>query len=268
MKNLMALCAICILAMAVQNADAARRKVRLNLDYARMIPWNYALEYRSECVITENNATSTVPTRVYCELSGVPSDMGDRFTFTVDSVAVSSDFYDAEKQASIVRKLTRGRFAVALINGCPVVDTLSTFSVSELSEWDMVIQFAKLLPDIPREPVRRGYSWDASGAFPLMTSLGKIPCEVYRLYQVDSLTSNGAFVHISWRFRYAALHSAVDTSAVLKRVPVSGQGSGTAVIDAVNEILSEATVRFETPVASYGGVRVKWVENTTLRYRR
>jgi hypothetical protein len=247
--------------------EAAKRKVTVSLDYARMIQWRYIMDYVSECVIVENDSTHRIPTMVHCDMSGQPSEMGDRFTFTVDSVSVESQFYGPDQQKSISQKLTGSRFSIALINGCPVVDTLSTFSVSEISEWDLVIQFAKLLPDIPNDPVRKGYSWERSGVFPVVTSLGKIPCDVYRLYKIDSLTSNGAFAHISWRFRYAALRSAADSLSVLKRVPVSGTGGGTAVVDVVNEILTEATVKFETPVANNGGTKINWVENTSLKYR-
>jgi len=246
--------------------SGAKRKTALKLDYRQKASWHYSLHYRSDCVIVDKDSTSKIRTSVFCALEASPKGKGDRLTFTVDSVSVESQFYNDEKQKSIAEKLDGGSFGVALIDGCPVVDTLTTFSVSEISEWDMVIQFAKLLPDIPVGPVRKGIKWERSGVFPLMTNIGKVDCEVYRAYRLDSLSSDGQRAHISWRFRYAALTRGVPKSQMMKRVPVSGKGRGRAAFDIKGKFLLRALVQFKTPVANYGDTQVHWLETTSLEY--
>jgi len=190
----------------------------------------------------------------------------DRMSFTINSANVDSKLFTPEQQNNIISKLTGSTFGLALIGGCPVVDTLSSFTVGELSEWDLVLQFAKLLPFMPRKPVRKGYSWDENGVFMVRTSLGDIPCEVYRLYTIDSLAGTGNTAYISWKFRYAAAKLAMDSASILKKVPVSGNGKGTAEIDALNHVLMQANVEFQTPIATYGTTRINWIEKTILRY--
>jgi hypothetical protein len=243
------------------------RRTHLRLDYARQREWSYTMDYRAQCVIDEGGRSSNLDSRIVCRLSGTPTAGGSRLTFTIDSAAMNSQLYEQEQEQAIIGKLTDARLGLALIRGCPVVDTLSTFSAGELSEWDLVIQFARLLPDVPTRPVRAGYEWERSGVHPIETSLGKIPCEVYRAYRLDSLSRRGDSAYISWRFRYAAADLAVDTSAILKRVPVSGTGNGTAVIDVEEQALLRAEVRFRTPLASVGDTRVYWTDRTVLLYQ-
>jgi hypothetical protein len=147
-----------------------------------------------------------------------------------------------------------------------MVDTLTSFSVNELSEWDLVIQFAKLLPFVPNVPVKKGYKWDESGIHPIQTTLGKVYCEIYRLYKIDSLSTSGSRVHISWEFKYASARLSVDTIDVLRKVPVEGKGKGTAVINIKEQFLERANIQFLTPVASMGTMKIYWKENTLLNY--
>lgn len=247
-------------------ASARKRKAHLRLDYARDTEWSYTMDYRARCVIAEQGTSSDINSRITCRLAGAPDADGTRLAFTIDSVTIDSELYEDEQKARIIQKLTGAELGLALIRGCPVVDTLSTFSAGQLSEWDLVIQFAKLLPDVPMRRVRVGYTWERSGVHPLETSLGEIPCEVYRAYRVDSLSVSGDSAFISWRFRYAAANLAVDTSAILKRVPVSGTGRGMAVIDVTDGTLVLAKVSFRTPLASVGDTQVYWIDKTVLSY--
>jgi hypothetical protein len=254
-----------ILLFLIVSAVSAR-KAWLRLDYREQRDYPYFLAYDSKCVIDEGESKSEIRTRITCKLLGIPEENGSRINFLVDSTRVRSELFDSSQQQSLIRKLNGSKLGLALIAGCPVVDTLSSFSVSELSEWDLVIQFAKLLPDIPNRPVRKGYTWERNAVHPINTSLGKIPCEVYRLYEVDSLSNRGKRAHISWHFRYAAADLAVDTSNILKRVPVSGKGKGSAVFDVQNEKLLLAKITFATPVAESGDVKITWYERTIFAY--
>jgi hypothetical protein len=255
-----------ILVSLSANAFGGMKKVHIKLDYRQQKQWKYNLDYHSDCVIEDKDSVSRVRTNVACMLSASPGSRGDRLTFVVDSVSVYSEFYNEEKQNSIAQKLNGGQFGVALIDGCPIVDTLTSFSVSEISEWDLVIQFAKLLPDVPDRPVRKGYVWENSGVFPIMSNIGKVDCEVYRVYKIDSLTLKDNYAYISWQFRYAAINTSGSVSRMMEKVPVSGKGSGVAVVDVAGKKLLKAQVKFLTPVATYGSTKVNWEENTTLKY--
>ncbi|MBD3315213.1 MAG: hypothetical protein GF344_05455 [Chitinivibrionales bacterium] len=260
------LSALLLIIYAGSPAYSWGRKARVHLDYTRPKQWSYAMNYRAKCVIDEGGSNSNIDTRIMCRLTGKPNPDDSRLTFCIDSAAMNSGLYNPEQQEKIIDKLTGSRMGLALIRGCPVVDTLSSFSAEELSEWDLVIQFAKLLPDVPMRPVRKGYTWERNGIHPINTSLGTIPCEVYRSYKIEKLSARRDTAFISWRFRYAAADLAVDTSSILKRVPVSGTGGGTASIEVNDGTLLKAEVNFRTPLARVGDTKVYWTDNTVLSY--
>ncbi len=263
-KAMLSSIALCFLVSA---AAAKKARIPLALDYTQRPDWAFVMNYNAERTIVDGDSTSRARTQIRCSMSAKLKKVyeGQRLAFVIDSVRIESSLYNQEQQQSIAAKLTGADFSLGIINGCPVFDTLRTFSVSEISRWDFVLQFAKLLPDLPAQPVSRGYTWERSGVYPVSTTVGEVPCDIYRLYSIDSVAADTSRVCISWQFRYAASERAVEQSSVLKKVPVSGKGMGTAVIDAKRKVLLEANMRFETPPASYGGKKIQWVEKTSLK---
>ena len=256
---------VCVLA---SSALARRAKVNLALDYTQRDDWQFVIDYKAERFVEEGGSTSSVKSQIRCDMSAKISEEyeGKRLVFLIDTVKIRSELFDKEQQDKIAKKLTGADFSLGLIAGVPVFDTLRTFEVSEISRWDFVLQFAKLLPDMPKQPVSKGYTWERSGVHPVQTSVGEVPCDIYRLYKIDSLSTGTGRAHVSWEFRYAAAQKAVMESALLKQVPISGKGKGNAVIDAKKKVLLKASMRFETPSGSHKGKKIHWVERTTLEH--
>lgn len=242
--------------------------IYLSLDYTQEETWKYSFEYNSERKVIEKESNSFASTQISFNMNGKIVNVyeGQRILFNISDVKVSSRLFGQDEQKEIKKKLSGADFSLAIIGGCPVVDTLRSFQVGEISQWDLVIQFAKLLPDIPRQPVKKRYSWESSGVFPIMTHRGEIPCDVYRLYKIDSLPQEGNLAYISWEFRYAATEKTVQQYSALQKMPISGKGSGMAVIDNKNKLIREASVKFETPVVVEKNKKITWVEKTTLKY--
>jgi hypothetical protein len=250
----------------VSAAQARQPKVVLALDYTQRLVWAFAMNYHAERAVIDGGAASRAATRVWCGMHAKVTVVykARRLVFSIDTVHVDSDLLTDEERERVVAHLRQAEFSLGLIHGCPVFDTLRTFAVEEIGRWDFVLQFAKLLPDLPEQPVGRHYNWERSGVYPVSTPLGPVPCDIYRLYTIDSVSADSARVHISWDFRYAAAQRAVQQSAALRKVPISGRGTGTAIIDPVRKVLLKATMRFETPAVAYGTKKIQWVENTTL----
>ena len=86
---------------------------------------------------------------------------------------------------------------------------------------------------------------------------------IYRSYTFKKLQGDTAMV--GWDFRYtAADKKSSDTSDVLNNIPVSGKGSGSALLDLRNHCILRAAMDFAAPVATVGDVSVTWIEKAVF----
>jgi hypothetical protein len=237
----------------------------ITLRYDRMQEFNYTLDYRAQCVMKQSDSSTHEDMRIQCAVKGTPSQKGDRFILRLKDVVIQTLFYGDSLQKRLVSSLQSAEYSLALINGCPVVDTLSAFTADGLREWDLLLSFSRLMPEVPIKPVRKGYTWERTEVFKLPT-IHRIdmPCQTYRLYTIDRFSPSGDTVFISWRFRYDVEESAMTKHQILRRAPISGKGTGTAAIDMPKGLVVAAQFAFTTPVARFQDCTVFWEEQTKL----
>lgn len=242
-------------------------RVALSLDYDEMKNWTYTMEYSSECRFSEKGSTSAKKTGVSCVLDGALTEKKDAIVFGVEDLKVESELYGDETKKDMVKKLTETKYTLPLENGYPAVEGLGDLSSEGLQEWNLYVQFAKLLPELPEQPAKRGFTWERSGRFEVHTAQGTVPCEVYRQFKVDRFSSDKDTAFISWQFRYSASDAVKDTSALLKYMPIAGKGKGTAAVHLADGYIVSASMDFETPVAKTGKAKVTWKETATIKHK-
>ncbi|MBD3315963.1 MAG: hypothetical protein GF344_09265 [Chitinivibrionales bacterium] len=243
----------------------APRAAVLNLDYGKNPEWKYTMEYHSECRFTENDTTSTKKTELSCVLDGSLAEKADAVALRVKDLTVNSELYDDNTKAAMAKKLTETNFTLPLEDGAPSIAGLGDLSSDGLPEWNLYVQFAKLLPQLPQQATKKGFSWERSGRLKVRTKQGDVPCEVYRRFKVDRFSADNDTAFISWRFKYSAAKAVRDTSTLLKYVPVAGKGKGAAVIHVGDGYIVSASMEFMTPVAKVGKAKVNWKEIASLK---
>jgi hypothetical protein len=243
---------------------AGNEGAMLKIDYSKKPAWNYAITYHSECVFVEKKVTSAKKTDITCDFLATVSENKDRMTVGIRNLSATSDLYDDTTRASVIEKISGTSYSMGLINGFPAIDTVIDLSPGGIPEWNLYLQFAKLLPEMPDQPVKKGYSWERTALLPIKSAQGKVNCEMFRLFKIDRLSPKNDTAYISWQFRYAAPEQAVDTSSLLQFVPLAGNGKGTAVLDVLNGFVVRAEVEFTTPVVVMDKLKVNWVEKASL----
>lgn len=256
-----------ILVSLVFSVHARNDKMRIYLNYAAQKVWTYYLDYESFRTITDKNGTRKHKNTIECTLKGKISPDRNRIGFVAEQVVVESELYDDERKQAIRTALSNSEYGLALINGVPTVDTLGALNTDSVAVWDLYVQFAKLLPDIPESPVRKGYTWERSGVYSIRTGVGIVPCQVYRLYTIKKVSKKEGAVYVTWDFSYQAEQSAMDQESILKFVPIQGKGKGTAIIDLVDGYIQSARVTFETPLSKFADQTVTWTEDMLMEYR-
>jgi len=235
----------------------------LKLDYSSEDQWYYTIEYKSQGLFTQGDSTTQLTNGISCRLSGSTAEAG-KLTVKTENIVVTSDMLNDEETQQLTEKLSKANYKLNLVDGQPSIDTTAELPAGSLPEWDIYTQLAKLLPTLPDKPILPGFTWERTATLPITTTQGTVPCEVYRYYTFDTLSANVAT--ITWKFRYSAEEEALDTSNIMKQIPVAGNGTGSAQIDVINKVILQAEMEFKTPVATVGAVTVTWQENAVLKH--
>ncbi len=243
---------------------AANDGVNLKLDYAAKQNWNYSLDYSSECVISGNGSASTKKTDIACNVTGDLAPQKDKLQLKVGDMSVKSDLYDSSVISGMIGKISKTSYDLNLIEGSPVVENDLDLS-DGTPEWSIYMQLARLLPDMPQQPVKKGYTWERSASLPLQSPQGKVQCEIYRLFKVEKISPKKDIVYISWQFKYSSSESP-NNSTLTSYAPVAGSGTGNAVINAAKGFIVKADMQFKTPIAQIDNVNVNWIEKAALQY--
>lgn len=246
---------------------AGKDRMKIYLNYAAQKRWTYFLNYEAVRTIVDKKGTRSDKNTIKCALIGKVTPDRNRIGFTAQQIEVKSEIYSDEEKDDVRRALNNSVYGLALINGVPVVDTLGELNMDSVPVWDLYVQFAKLLPDLPESPVKKGYSWERSGVYPIRTGAGVVPCEIFRLYTVSKVSKKEGTVHVTWQFTYRSEKSAMDPNSILIYVPIAGTGNGTAVIDLVDGYIHSARVTFVTPTSKVGNNSVTWKEDMQMEYR-
>jgi len=239
----------------------------MNLNYASKDNWVYGIDYQSECIFEEGKEKSKKNTNIKCTLDGNVTKDKERLNCSLKDVNIESELYNDDTRKQITDKLSKATYSLALINGYPNIDSEIDLSSDGVPEWDLYIQLVRLLPEMPERPVKKGFTWERNAVLPIKTPHGKVQCEVYRLFKIDKFSPKKDTAYISWQFRYTANEPTMDSSSVLKYVPFTGNGKGTATVDIKKGILVDAGFEFETEVASLENVKVKWKEKASLKHK-
>ena len=262
MKKIL-LSALILFCMLSINNCTKEETLTLKLDYSNKDQWLYTIEYKSQGLFTQGDSTTQLTNGISCRLSASTADAG-KLTVKTENIVVTSDMLNDEETQQLTEKLSNAQYRLNLVDGQPTIDTTAELPAGSFAEWDIYTQLAKLLPTLPDKPVKPGFTWERTVTIPIKTVQGTVPCEVYRFYTFDTLSVNIAT--ISWKFRYSAEEEALDTSNIMKQIPVAGNGTGLAQIDVENHYILQAEMEFKTPVATVGPVTVNWQENAVLKH--
>jgi hypothetical protein len=246
------------------SAAIAKPAVALKINYSGKQICSYRIEYTSQGEYKQKGQITKKKTGVNCVSSAVITGE-NRVTIKMDTVSIKSDLYDEEKIKEIHESIMKSSYSLMLTDGYPVIDTSVGLPVSDYLSWDIYRQLIKLLPVLPEESIRPGYTWEQFVTVPMKTARGTIPCELYRFYTFKKLKGDTAT--ISWNFRYAPADNAVDSTNALEEVPIGGKGSGTALISVRSKCLLSVDVGFSTPVAVIKDISVTWRERAVFKLK-
>jgi hypothetical protein len=257
--------AAALLMIAVMAAAAfGKPAVSLKINYEGKQICSYRLEYTSQGEYRQKGQITKKKTGVNCVSSAVVTGE-NKVKIKMDTVTIESDMYGEEKIKEIREKIMRSTYSLQLTDGYPVIDTTAGMPVSDYLSWDIYRQLIKLLPVLPEERVKPGYTWEQTVTIPMKTARGTIPCELYRFYTFKKLKKDTAT--ISWNFRYAPADNAVDSTNPLEEVPIGGKGSGRALISVRKSCLLSVDVGFSTPVAVIKDISVTWRERAVFKLK-
>jgi hypothetical protein len=259
-KHAAAVLAVTFLAAAAFGKPA----VALRINYEGKQVCSYRIEYTSQGEYKQKGTITKKTTGVNCVSSAIVS--GDnKVTIKMDTVSIKSDLYNEEKINEIHESIMKSTYSLQLTDGYPTIDTSAGLPVSDYLSWDIYRQLIKLLPVLPEESIKPGYTWEQTITVPMKTARGTIPCEMYRFYTFKKLKRDTAT--ISWNFRYAPAENAVDSSNPMEEVPIGGHGSGLALISVRHKCLLMADMGFSTPVAKINDISVTWRERAVFKLK-
>jgi hypothetical protein len=228
----------------------------LTIDYSGAKRCVYLAEYTSQGTFQQKGTVSTKSTSLRCILALARKNQ-KQLTISVDSAAVVSDIFDEAMKKNVRESILKSGYILTITHGYPVMDTSAPSPVATYPALDLYRQLSKLLPALPEQAVKPGFTWERTMTMPLPTERGTVSCETYRSYTFKKIHGDTAIV--TWQYSYAA-NKKTDNADLVKEIPVSGKGNGTAVLDIQNHTLLSASMDFTTPVAHIGDVTVTWTE--------
>jgi len=260
---LSALLVFCFL--SINNCGNKKEKpVLLKTNYSTKEVWTYGIEYQSQGIFTTKGSTTTMSTNIGGTLSANAKVNPGKLTITAGDIRISSDMLKDEEKQQLLQKIEQATYAVNINETYPSFDTAEVLPAVNYPEWDLYRQFAKLLPALPEQAVTRGFTWERALTMPVNTIHGRLPCDIYYNYKLDSLTD--ATASITWEFTYRADEPAPDSASITQLIPIAGMGSGSALLDTKNGMILKAEMKFKTPVATISDISVEWQEHAVLTY--
>jgi hypothetical protein len=228
----------------------------LSIDYSGARRCVYLAEYTSQGSFKQKETVSKKSTSVRCMLELTHKDPM-QLSIKVDSISVVSDVFNEKMKKDLRETLLKSDYSLSIARGYPIIDSAAAAPGAGYLEWDLYRQLSKLLPALPEKAVKPGFTWERTLTLPLQTERGKVSCETYRAYTFAKLQGDTAT--ITWQYTFTASKK-TDSAEVFREIPVSGKGSGTAVLDVRNHCIISAAMDFTTPVARIGDVSVTWTE--------
>lgn len=240
--------------------------VKLNIYFSPLDSVVYRLTYNSGGEYHWEDSSSDLSTTIECYLIGkhVRNNPG-KMNVTVESTNVLTNVLDTFEVFNMNKRLEEGEFQVSFTEAGFNMADLDSFPIKSPEEHGFVRQLMKLTPSLPLQPVKPGYSWERELMYPVQSSAGTIPCSIYRSYSFDSLSSvNNSLAYVSWKFRYRLDQKSVDTTSAVFLMPMSGRGSGNAVIDTDLHKLKNSEIQFVTDEVQIVDMKLKWKEKAVM----
>jgi len=250
----------------LSNCSKKQNPVELKLDYTAKTEWKYSVDYSSQAIFSQNDSTTTLKTSIISEINAVPYSESKKLVMKTENLSLTSDMMQDSVKKEITAELSRAEYSLLLENGAPAFDTAAKLPEGSFQDWNLYRQFGKLLPSLPAGKIPKGFEWERTVSLPVRTILGIIPCEVFVHYRLDSISADNNSAFLNWQIRYSADQKFIDSIDILKQIPVSGEGYGSATIDVVNRYITEAKMEFNTPVATIGKITVSWKEFAVMKY--
>ncbi len=257
---------ICIITSVMILTSCTKEKgTFLKIDYSSKENWEYSVNYTSQGIFTQGDSITTKNTSINCSLAGNKALESDKLALKVKGIEIASDMFDDEVKQQLTKQLLKAEYSLLIQEGYPTFDTDKALPAGSFLEWDLYLQFSRLMPLLPTKAVEPGFTWERSLTLPLQTAVGNVPCEVYQNYTFDSLSTDNKIAYISWQFRYSAEQQFLDSVDFFKQIPVAGNGSGAVELDLKNKCIQRAEMDFKSPIATIGEVKVDWREHAVLK---
>ncbi len=241
--------------------------VTLEYDFSSRDIWKYALSVDIGGTFSWSDSVSNLTSNLNCLLLGENTAESGCLKIMTDTVGLISNILDDIEIQNIKAQIEDVEYKLDLNNSFQKLLDSAIAPVSGFGEWDLYRQLVKVIPSLPENPVRPGFSWERERSIPIATSHGVLNCNIYQSFTFDSLkalSNNRQAAYISWLFRYAVDQKQPDTAGVLHNFPHTGKGKGNAVLDIKEKTLLSASMILTKPVCSLKNLSILWKEKASL----
>jgi hypothetical protein len=241
------------------------KPVLLKIEISPLDSISYNLTYNTGGQFFWEDSSSDLSTTIECRLTGshIKNNPG-KLNVITDSIFILSNILDSIEIFDTKKSIANGSFQLDFSDKNFSIDKIPDLPLSSSAEHQFARKLIKLTPTLPEIPIRVGFKWERERHFPLETSFGIAPCQIYRSYSFDSLNTKSSDAYISWIFRYNITESMIDSTISKKGIPMSGKGSGSAIIDIANNEIKTIEMKFSTNEMETAGMKVQWTEKALL----
>ncbi|MBD3422427.1 MAG: hypothetical protein GF398_20120 [Chitinivibrionales bacterium] len=263
--------AITLLVWLLTAANCTRREsISLDVDFSTRPQWQYEAGIRISGTIESRDSLQVYSGSAGCVLTGSQRDEhADQLNITASKIKIKADFLDSTEVEHLTRQLQNARLYFALRAGTIATPDSTELPVLMIGEWDFYRSFSKVVPTLPGGKVRIGSKWDREKPIPLKTRHGDAVGHLYQTYVLDTIFTKDKieFAVINWDFVYKIEPTQTDSLDLIRRLPLSGKGSGRATINVTGNYLLDAQVLFEVVPQVDSPVKAGWKELVQIRLK-
>ena len=255
--------------VAILIGSCTRSKpVLLKVEISPLDSITYELTYNTGGQFFWRDSSSDLGTTIECRLTGshIKNSPG-KLNIITDSVKIFSNILDSLELFDTRKSIENGTFQLDFSDKSFSIDKIPDLPLSSSAEHQFARKLLKLTPTLPEIPIRVGFKWERDRELSLETSFGIAPCQVYRSYTFDSLNIKTNEAYISWIYSYNIAKNSVDSTTIYNRIPLSGKGFGSAIIDISQSTINSVVMKFSTDEVETAGMKVQWTEKALLQIK-
>lgn len=256
-----------ILLIVILESCQRGKPVTLTVDFSSRDTWKYEFTCDIGGNFSFGDSTSTLNSTINCILAGSGSKEQNLLNIKAERIDITSNILDEIEMMNIEELISDAEYTISLKEGFPESSDSAAAGLAGFGEWDLHRHLAKIIPTLPEKQIHPGFSWDRERRFPITTSQGKATCDIYQAFTFDSIRTTPdqrQEACISWLFRYTIDDKQFDTVSLIDKLPLKGNGQGTAVIDIGEKCLIKAEMAFRMPDTSLPTISVNWTERASL----